>query len=286
MASVLYRFPVTCLYLLTVAREKEDPNDQYGYERLQRFGRLQRCATCPPIPSLISFVNMSAPEAQAAAAGHRAGNRNYSKDEVMNFLYVMKDILPIGPDEWQCNVDNHTLLYEGRDVDSIRRKFASLHRRQIPTGDPAMPEEVRLAKHVNYLIGDKANIGDALALLRPPFSIQWWLTARPNSTRSSVPYAACACRLWLLQSASDNGSYLYLVLVVLHGRPLTPILMTGRCRAFYLHAMAGCKSQRDAPLSRCHRQLHLRLFEASEKHNHRHISCDNNRQRICERDVE
>ena len=160
MASVLYHFPVTCLYLLTVAQEKEDPNDQYGYERLQRFGRLQRCATCPPIPSLISFVNMSAPEAQAAAAGHRAGNRNYSKDEVMNFLYVMKDILPIGPDEWQRVVDNHTLLYEGRDVDSIRRKFASLHRRQIPTGDPAMPEEVRLAKHVKYLIGDKANIGD------------------------------------------------------------------------------------------------------------------------------
>ena len=119
------------------------------------------------------------------------------------------------------------------------------------------------------------------SILRPQFSIQWWLTARPNSTRSSVRYY-----LPLAQSASDTVPASTLVLVVLYGRPLTPILMTVRCRAFYLDAMAGWKSQRDAPSSRCHRQLHLRLFEAREKHSHRHISCDNNRQRICERDVE
>ena len=125
------------------------------------------------------------------------------------------------------------------------------------------------------------DIPHGLALLRPQFSIQWWLTARPNSTRSSVRYY-----LPLAQSASDTVPASTLVLVVLYGRPLTPILMTVRCRAFYLDAMAGWKSQRDAPSSRCHRQLHLRLFEAREKHSHRHISCDNNRQRICERDVE
>ena len=42
----------------------------------------------------------------------------------------------------------------GRYVDSLRRKYTSIHREKVPTGDPNMPEEVRLAKKLKYMIGD------------------------------------------------------------------------------------------------------------------------------------
>ena len=54
----------------------------------------------------------------------------------------------------------HSETYPYRDVRSIRRKFTSLHRRNIPTGDPDCPEEVKLAKRVFYLLGQKAAVGD------------------------------------------------------------------------------------------------------------------------------
>ena len=68
-----------------------------------------------------------------------------------------------GPEEWQAVSDQHAVTYpeEGRDTDSIRRKFANLHRKQIPTGDPSMPEEVKIAKRIKHKIGNKVNIGDA-----------------------------------------------------------------------------------------------------------------------------
>ena len=81
----------------------------------------------------------------------------------MYLLSVLEEVLPIGPEEWDEVVNKHAVgcrWIPGRDVDSIRRKFASLHRKQIPTGDPNMPEDVKLAKRIKYMIGDKANIGD------------------------------------------------------------------------------------------------------------------------------
>ena len=78
----------------------------------------------------------------------------------MHMLEVMHGILPIGPQEWDMVVEAHTAHYPGRDVESLRRKYTSLHRKKIPTGDPNIPPEVRLAKRVKHLIGDKAEVCD------------------------------------------------------------------------------------------------------------------------------
>ena len=43
----------------------------------------------------------------------------------------------------------------------MRRKLANLYRKKVPTGNPNMPEEVRLAKQIKFLIAQKADIGDA-----------------------------------------------------------------------------------------------------------------------------
>ena len=68
----------------------------------------------------------------------------------------MKDILLIGLDEWEKVVELHSVNFPGRNVDSLCRKYTSIHRKKVPTCDPNMREEVRLAIKVKYTIGDQA----------------------------------------------------------------------------------------------------------------------------------
>ena len=53
----------------------------------------------------------------------------------------------------------HSQNYPGRDIESIRRKYNSLHRKQVQTGNPNIPPEILAAKRVKQKIGDKADIG-------------------------------------------------------------------------------------------------------------------------------
>ena len=91
-----------------------------------------------------------------------SGYTNYSSTEVKSFLDVLEQQLPIGPDQWQEVADIHERNgYNHRDPYSLRRKFNTLHKKTCPTGDPHMPEDVKQAKRIKYLIGDKANLIDA-----------------------------------------------------------------------------------------------------------------------------
>ena len=54
----------------------------------------------------------------------------------------------------------HSLLYAGREIESLRHKFAQLHRVKTPTGDPRCPQEVKLAKRIKYIISSRADVGD------------------------------------------------------------------------------------------------------------------------------
>ena len=89
-----------------------------------------------------------------------ARSARYGVTEQLNLFRIMQDILPIGPDEWDKVLELHSVIYPGRSVESLRRKYHSLHRKKIPTGDPLMPAEVRLAKRVKYLIGNRASMGN------------------------------------------------------------------------------------------------------------------------------
>ena len=92
--------------------------------------------------------------------GRRAGSSNYTDAEVRNLFGVLREVLPIGPDEWQEALDKHSENYPGRELDSICRKYATSHRKPVPTGDPTCPWHVREAKAIKYLIGQKAELGD------------------------------------------------------------------------------------------------------------------------------
>ena len=113
------------------------------------------------IPRIISFTMAEVnPQQDQPQAGRRVGTSNCSREESLHFLGIMEEVLPIGPDEWQLVLDQHSAVFPGRTVNSMRRKHATLHRKQMPTGDPLMPPEVRAAKRVKYLIGSRADIGD------------------------------------------------------------------------------------------------------------------------------
>jgi hypothetical protein len=79
----------------------------------------------------------------------------------MHMLGIMDRVLPIGSEQWDSVVAEHSNDYPGRCKNGLMRKYSSLHRRPIPTGDPNCPEEVRLAKRIKYAIGNKASLGDA-----------------------------------------------------------------------------------------------------------------------------
>jgi hypothetical protein len=92
----------------------------------------------------------------------RGRSADYSKEELLHFLNIGLSIQPTSQTEWNSVLDEHNIEYahKNRTVESLRRKYAQLHRKKIPTGDPYCPEEVRLAKRLRYKIGKKADMGD------------------------------------------------------------------------------------------------------------------------------
>ena len=88
----------------------------------------------------------------------RGSNRNYGGIEGKFMLDILQDILPVGPEEWNKALDRHSKEYPGHSVISIRRRYNTLHRKSIPTGDPNCPPQVAQAKYIKYKIGEKASL--------------------------------------------------------------------------------------------------------------------------------
>ena len=123
---------------------------------------VPKCIVVPTI-SISSTSKASTSKASMSSSTMARGQNsapNCSIAEVMNLLRIIKDILPIGEENWKRVLALHSETHPCRDVTSIKRKFQSLHRKPIPTGDPECPEEVQLAKRLKHRIGQKASIGD------------------------------------------------------------------------------------------------------------------------------
>ena len=54
-------------------------------------------------------------------------------------------MLPIGPDEWQRVVDQHATNFSVLDMPSLHHKYQLLYQKSILTGDPNIPEKVRVS---------------------------------------------------------------------------------------------------------------------------------------------
>ena len=105
------------------------------------------------------MANGRTPPRQAAAP--RAVRRHYSRQEVLSLIASVEEIVPISAPEWEQVEQQHASRYPeaNRSVEQLRKKFHDLARRNIPTGDPNIPVEVREAKRVRALIYQKSDGG-------------------------------------------------------------------------------------------------------------------------------
>ena len=90
---------------------------------------------------------------------HGGRGQGYTREEVQSLLDVVEEYLPLGPDDWEYVRRVHEQKYQdmNRDADSVRRKFASLHRTKLTSTDSSCPPEVYRAKSIRSLIIEKAN---------------------------------------------------------------------------------------------------------------------------------
>lgn len=93
-------------------------------------------------------------------AGRGSG---FSRQEIDGMLELLEEYLPIARQEWDSVLRLHMQRYPelDRTVDSLKRKFSSLHRAKVPTGDPTIPPDVKRAKQIRYSMMERADIGEA-----------------------------------------------------------------------------------------------------------------------------
>lgn len=86
----------------------------------------------------------------------------FTQLDVDSLLDVLKAHLPLCKDEWDYVMRKHNNAFRTNNcnINSIRQNSASLHRKEMPTGDPSMPSDVRRAKQILYLMTDRVNFGD------------------------------------------------------------------------------------------------------------------------------
>eukprot|EP00536_Pseudo-nitzschia_multiseries_P017857 jgi/Psemu1/52907/gm1.52907_g len=69
---------------------------------------------------------------------------------------AIRAVMPASTDDWDDVADLHAEKFPGRDGTSIRNKFNQLQRKKAPTGNPNMRWDIKEAKEIHQLIGDKS----------------------------------------------------------------------------------------------------------------------------------
>ena len=71
----------------------------------------------------------------------------FTSAETEAMLGTVERLLPLFLNEWKAVLAEHNKLFRDqmRNVDSLKRNFATSHRKKMPTEDPLMREEVRKA---------------------------------------------------------------------------------------------------------------------------------------------
>ena len=110
----------------------------------------------PPPPEVVE----QPPPVQHPVRPARVRGNKFRAAECIYSMEAMHQILPIGPLEWDQVLELHSVQFPGRDVNGLRRKYNTLHRKKMPIGDPHMPEEIGMAKSCKYCISQKAKLGD------------------------------------------------------------------------------------------------------------------------------
>ena len=79
------------------------------------------------------------------------------KAETTTLLKVIEQILPIDTEGWNKVHDIFNSKHSPRGVEGLKWKFNKLANKPVPTGNPNIPEDIKLAKSikVNYFVSDE-----------------------------------------------------------------------------------------------------------------------------------
>lgn len=80
----------------------------------------------------------------------------------------------------------------GRTVESLRRKIATLHPNNMPTGEPLMPQEVRNAKQIRYTMSERADLGFDYGETADAFFPVDYTTDSPEEIAFETSSTACS----------------------------------------------------------------------------------------------
>ena len=82
--------------------------------------------------------------------------KNYSQQEALDLLVLVRHVLLISFMEWENVLEDHNDLWPGRTIDSNRKKFQKLSKAHMGTGETDCPEEITEAKRLHVEIVKKA----------------------------------------------------------------------------------------------------------------------------------
>ncbi len=118
-----------------------------------------------PNPNSAFISSRTTGHRQTRARSTITGGRGtgFSSQELQGLVETIPEHLPLCNEEWETVARKHKERFpdSSRTVDSLKRKITALHRFRMSTGDPNMPEEVRMAKRARFQMTDRADIADA-----------------------------------------------------------------------------------------------------------------------------
>ena len=74
--------------------------------------------------------------------------KGFTKAETTTLLKVIEQILPIDAEAWNEVHDLFNSKHTPRGVEGLKHKFNKLANKPVPTGNPNMPEDVKLTKSI------------------------------------------------------------------------------------------------------------------------------------------
>ena len=117
-------------------------------------------------PSTQSNERGAAAEVASASQkrhGCAKGSQGYSAADCTALVSAVKEVLPLGAQEWALVLTQYNDYAEAnnrasRDLDPLKIKFRALVNHTKPTGDPDCPSYVREAKSTQMAIDKRAEI--------------------------------------------------------------------------------------------------------------------------------
>lgn len=110
-----------------------------------------------PLPVILGIQNNNSGQKLSSARGG-----GFGQSDTDHLLYILDTTLPLCKDEWSKVLEEHDKTFHLYNC-TIRsqkssRKFATLHKKKIPTGDLIIPSDVKKAKHIRYKMTECANM--------------------------------------------------------------------------------------------------------------------------------